>query len=590
MKTILHHLNARAQALGERPALWSKRQGTWQATSWNAYSERVRRVALGLDALGFGPGQNLLVMGFNREEWVVTSLAAMACGGAAVGIYTTSSSEQLVYIANHSGASMMVVETVAMLRLVQASLPQIPQLKVLFVMDPDSELISQAKPWSELMHVGQKSVPAHYDAMLEKLEENNLAQLIYTSGTTGNPKGVMLSHKNIVWTAQQLSLCHPTDFNDVLLSYLPLSHIAEQVCSIYGPVYNGLQVYFAESFEALPENLKEVRPTLFFGVPRVWEKFKAKAEQRIASETPTRQRIVKWARTKTLEHHRLRMAHGKPPRLLNWQYALAQRLVFKKLRARIGFDRVKVICTSAAPIGLDVLEFFTSLDLPLAEIYGQSEVTGPTTVSTLQDMKLGKLGLPMPGVEVKIADDGEILVRGDNVCQGYFRDEIATGELLQNGWLHSGDIGELDAEGFLSITGRKKEILVTSGGKKTSPALIEALLKQISPVGGALVCGDNRNYLVALLTVDPERLKSMPALGFPVGIPELIAHPAFLEWLTIQIEQRVNAKVSRFETIKKFKVLPADFGIETGELTSTLKLRRKVCELKFKREIESLYL
>jgi long-chain acyl-CoA synthetase len=400
----------------------------------------------------------------------------------------------------------------------------------------------------------------------------------------------MLTHHNLVWTTANLSRCHPTSPDDMLLSYLPLSHIAEQVCTIYGPVLNGLQVSFAESFERLPENLKEVRPTLFFGVPRVWEKFKVKAEAAIAAQSGSRRRLVQWARGVALRFHALTQAHEQAPVSLQAQYALAQRLVFAPLKARIGFDRTQVFATSAAPIGRDVLDFFASLDIVLAEIYGQSEVTGPTSVSTRDATKLGSLGRPMPGVEVRIADDGEILVRGGNVCAGYFRDEPGTAELLEGGWLHSGDLGALDGEGFLTITGRKKELLVTSGGKKTAPAFIERLLTGIEPFGHALVVGERRNHLVALLAIDPERVGPLAAReGWPADPAQLALHGPFRAWVEERIGALVNARVARFETIKKFEVLPHDFSIEGGELTPTLKMRRKVCEQKYAAIIDRLY-
>ena len=270
----------------------------------------------------------------------------------------------------------------------------------------------------------------------------------------------MVSPTVIGWHCERCTVvqhrlwCHPIPVGDTIVSYLPLAHIAEQVCSIYGPLINGLQVYFAQSFEKLPENLKEVRPTLFLGVPRVWEKFKARAEAGITTQPKNRQRVLAWARSVASRFHDDAMSHRQSSITLQAQYALAKRLVFVPLKARIGLDRAHLLATSAAPIAKEVLDFFASLDLPIAEIYGQSEVTGPTSVTTLQAMKFGKLGRPMPGVEVRIADDGEILVRGGNVCMGYFKDPAATAELLQNGWLHSGDVGLLDEDGFLQITGR----------------------------------------------------------------------------------------------------------------------------------------
>jgi long-chain acyl-CoA synthetase len=349
-------------------------------------------------------------------------------------------------------------------------------------------------------------------------------------------------------------------------------------------------VYFARSFEAVPQHLKDVRPTIFFGVPRVWEKFKAKAESSMEQAKPAQRRVLAWARGVASRWHESHLAGRGTSARLDAQLLLARRLVFSKLKTRIGFERTRIFATSAAPIGKEVLDFFASIDIVLREVYGQSEVTGPTTVNTETATRLGSLGRPMNGVEVRIAGDGEILVRGENLCLGYYKDPVATSELIVNGWLHSGDVGELDAQGFLRITGRKKEIIVTSGGKKTPPAGLEALLKQISPLGNAMVVGDNKNYLVALLAIEPEQAAPLcAAKGWPTALPELVQHAGFLEHLRAEIEARVNAKTSRFEHIRKFAVLPHDFTIEGGELTSTLKVRRKVVAQKYATLIDGLY-
>jgi long-chain acyl-CoA synthetase len=588
MKTMIHLLNEQSRKLNEAPALWSKRDGRYQPTSWNQYARTVKHGALGLQQLGFASGQALVIIGFNREEWVTANLAAMACGGVAVGVYVTSSAEQMAYVIAHCEATMVLVENSELLDRVLSIQNQIPSVKHIFTMNRIEN--AAQKTWSDVVELGSHVDDSNYEKDLNQLKETGLAQLIYTSGTTGHPKGVMLSHHNLSWTAQQLSTCQAVSSSDIFLSYLPLSHIAEQLCTIYGPLANGLQVYFAESFEKLPENLKEARPTLFFGVPRVWEKFKSKAEQRISEQSASRQKLVSWARKQALTFHKNRMQNRPNSFSLRLKFRLAQRLVFTKLKSRIGLDRAATVATSAAPISLEVLEFFTSLDLPMLEIYGQSEVTGPTSVSTAYAAKLGKLGRAMPGVEVKIADDGEILVRGGNVCMGYFKNAEATNELIQNGWLHSGDIGEIDADGYLSVTGRKKEIIVTSGGKKTSPAGIEALIKSIAPIGSALVVGDNRNYLVAILALDLEQLPAFfKAHQFDSSATELVKDQRFLKYIEQQLEVQVNSKLSRFESIKKFVVIPNDFSIEGTELTSTLKLRRKVSEEKYRAHIEALY-
>ncbi len=587
---MVHQLHDMAERLKDSPALWTRRGGGWVPTSWRQYARRVRDFALGLQSLGFAPRQALAVMGFNREEWVVAALGAMASGGVAVGVYTTSSSEQLAYVADHCEAPIVLLENEDSLERLEGVRGLLPRLRHVILMDPPATPREGVLTFSEVCERGARGNDADYYARLDALQPGDLAQLIYTSGTTGHPKGVMLSHRNLCWTTVHLSSCHPTGPDDVLLSYLPLSHIAEQVATIYGPLVNGLQVYFAQGFEQLAENLREVRPTLFLGVPRVWEKFKAKVEAGIASQPRSRQRVVAWARDVARRFHDDAMNHRQSSITLQGQYALARRLVFQPLKARIGLDRAHLLATSAAPIAREVLEFFASLDLVIAEIYGQSEVTGPTSVSTASAIKFGKLGRPMPGVEVRLADDGEILVKGGNVCLGYYKDPAATAELLEGGWLHSGDVGQLDEDGYLQITGRKKELIVTSGGKKTSPAHLEGLLKGIEPIGNALVVGEGRNYLVALLALDPERVGAFARQrGFPGEARALASHAPFRVYLEAALEREVNARVARFEQLKRFEVLPQDFSVEGGELTSTLKVRRKVCEAKYADVIARLY-
>jgi long-chain acyl-CoA synthetase len=589
-KTMVHQLHDVAERLKDEPALWTKRGDGWVPTSWRQYAQRVRDFALGLQSLGFTPGSALTITGFSREEWVVAALGAMASSGVSVGVYTTASAEQVAYVTGHCEARIAVVENEGYLDTLLSVKSQLPKLEHIILMDAPAVPREGVLTFAEVLARGAGANEADYYARLEALDPNGLAQLIYTSGTTGNPKGVMLSHHNLCWTTVHLSQCHHVGEGDRLVSYLPLSHIAEQVCTIYGPLVNGLQVYFAQSFEKLPENLREVRPTLFLGVPRVWEKFKAKAEAGIAAQPKNRQRVLAWARSVATRYHQDAMSHRQSSITLQAQYALAKRTVFAPLKARIGLDEAHLLATSAAPIAREVLEFFTSLDLPIAEIYGQSEVTGPTSVTTLDAMKLGKLGRPMPGVEVRIADDGEILVKGGNVCMGYFKEPEATAELIQNGWLHSGDVGQLDEDGFLQITGRKKEIIVTSGGKKTAPSNLEGMLKSIEPIGNAMVVGDGKNYLVALLALDPERVGEFAKKkGFPADPKALVANDAFKTYVKEAIEREVNSRVAKFETIKRFEVLPHDFTIEGGELTSTLKVRRKIVAKKYAAEIDRLY-
>lgn len=589
-KTMVHVLNDRAAQLRDRPALWSPRKGHYAPTSWRQYAQRVRHFSLGLMELGLQADESMGIIGFNREEWVVAELGAMAAGAVAVGLYTTSSPDQLAYILGHCDARIVLVENAKYLETLQALRDQLPKLQHVVVMDAPASLPEGVLTYAEVLARGAAADEKPYWDRLSALKPESLGTLIYTSGTTGHPKGVMLSHENLVWTAERIGRVIGIGEDDTIVSYLPLSHIAEQICSVHAPIFSGMQVFFAESLEKLPDALKRVRPTTFFGVPRVWEKFKAKAEEGLASQPPRKQRIVRWARRIALERNRRLLEHELVPLTLEAQYQVARVAVFEPLKERIGLDRARMVATSAAPIGIDVLEFFASLDIVIHEVYGQSEVTGPTTISTPDATRFGKLGRPMLGVEVKIAEDGEVCVRGGNVCMGYYRDPEATAALIQEGWLRSGDVGEFDELGFLKITGRKKEIIVTSGGKKTAPSNIESLLRTISPVGQAVVIGDNRNYLIALLTLDPDKLTKLAAeKGWPADAEKLADHAELRRHLSDALERDVHPQLSKFESIKKFAILPRDFSIEGGELTATLKIRRKIVEAKYAALIESLY-
>jgi long-chain acyl-CoA synthetase len=398
----------------------------------------------------------------------------------------------------------------------------------------------------------------------------------------------MLSHRNLTFTADAALSLTDSTAQDVALSYLPLSHIAEQMFSIHGPITAGMKIYFAESIERVPDNLKEARPTVLFAVPRIWEKFHAGISSKLAETRGAKARIATWARSvgTRVSAHR---AKGEPlPRTLALEYALANKLVFSKLKAALGLDRARICVSGAAPVAREVLEFMASLDILVSEVYGQSEDTGPTSFNRPGAIRFGSVGTRVPGVDVRIADDGEILVRGPNVFLGYYKEPAATAETLVDGWLHSGDLGAFDAEGFLSITGRKKEILITAGGKNIAPKNLEAALKNHPLVSEAVIIGDRRKYLTALVTLDPEAVAKLCA---EQGLDPATAHGAPSVRAAIQgAVDRMNEELARVEQVKKFTVLPRAFTVQDGELTPTLKVKRKVVYEHFAAEIEAMYL
>jgi long-chain acyl-CoA synthetase len=571
-----------------RPAYYVKQGGAWRATTWASYAREVRQAGRAMMALGLGKGATVGILGFNRPEWSIADLACMSAGGAPAGIYTTCSAEEVQYILHHAEAPIAFVEDEQQWEKIAAKRDELPKLKYVVTFKGVAKIADGlVLTWDEFLARGEDVAKTDFERVVDGLEPDDLATLIYTSGTTGPPKGVMLSHRNLAWTAAALNQVTGLTQNDVSLSYLPLSHIAEQMATIHGPVTNGACVYYAESIDKVPDNLKEVRPTLLFGVPRIWEKFNAGIAAKLAEAAGIKEKLLTWARWVGAEVNAARCAGRKPTRLMEAQYELANRLVFSKLKAALGLDRGRNFVSGAAPIGKEVLEFFASLDIPIQEIYGQSEDCGPTSFNLKGRTRFGSVGVPLPGVEVKIADDEEILVKGPNVFMGYYKDEEATNAALTDGWLHSGDLGKFDADGFLHIIGRKKDIIITSGGKNITPKNIEASLKNCPLVAEAVVIGDRRKFLTALIALDEDAAEKL-ARERGMSVTELHDNSAVREEIQKAVDA-TNRTLARVETIKKFAILPRNLTVEDGELTPTLKVKRRVVNENFAEQIESMY-
>jgi long-subunit acyl-CoA synthetase (AMP-forming) len=584
--TLLQLLDATVRAHTDRPAMARKRGREWETTTWRTYRDAVRQAARALVATGVAPEQGVAILSFNRPEWFVTNLAAMAAGARPAGIYTNSTPEQCRYIAEHAEAAVAVVEDRASLEKLEGAGGRPAGVKTVVLLDGPATGAGVVT-WAEFLAAGDASHDAEVERRTAAAGPGDVASYIYTSGTTGSPKAVMLTHGNLAFIARKAQEILPIVATDRLISYLPLSHIAEQVVSHLLSIATGACVYFAESLDKLPENLREIRPHLFLGVPRVWEKVQAGIQAAGAQAGPVRRRIVAWARA-------VGLAGGyadQEGRTRPWGYGLADRLVFSKVRERLGFDAMRILAVSAAPIAKETLDFFQSLGLPIMEIYGMSECTGPTTLSLPSRYRLGRAGVAIPGTELRVAEDGEIQMRGPHVFKGYYKNEDATRETLDTeGWIHSGDIGEIDADGFLRVTDRKKEILITSGGKNIAPQHLEGKLKQIAAVSQAVAIGDRRPYVVALLTLDPARVAGeAEKAGSPARTPEDAARcPVFRAYVEKQVES-VNASLARYETIKKVALLPKELTVESGELTPTLKLKRRAILERHQDVIAALY-
>lgn len=585
-ETIVHRMLGQADKRPHSPAYFVRKDGGWVSTSWKRYVGEMRETARSLIALDLEPNQVVCILGFNRPEWVLMNLAAMASGGAAAGIYTTCSPPEVQYILHHAEAPVVLVENHDQWKKVEAELERLPNLKHVVLMK-GAEAVDHPMvlTWEQFLEKGKAVEDKAIDERMDALEPDQLAVLIYTSGTTGPPKGVMLSHRNLTFTTTEAERVIGLTADDCNLSYLPLSHIAEQVFTVHGPCTVGNAVYFAESIEKVPDNVKEVQPTVFFGVPRIWEKFYAGITAKLELAEGLKKKMVSWARTVGTQVSELRCKGEEPSGLLAIQYKLATKLIFSKLKPAIGLGRARICVSGAAPISREILEFFASLDIIVLEVYGQSEDCGPTSFNRPGKTKLGTVGPIFPGIEAKIAEDGEILVKGPNVFLGYYKEPEATAETLKDGWLYSGDLGAIDRHGFLSITGRKKEIIVTAGGKNIAPKNIEGALKNDSLISEAVVIGDRRKYLTVLVTLDEEVAKAQTKSDKASEWP---ADDEIQRAVQTAIDE-VNKDLAKVETVKKFTILPRQLTMEDGELTPTLKVKRKNVHKNWEREIEAMY-
>ncbi|MDR7550091.1 MAG: AMP-binding protein [Armatimonadota bacterium] len=579
-----------------RVALRRKRFGIWSRITWEEYAQQVRLVAHALLALGVQRGERVAVIGENRPEWLYADLGIQAIGAATTGIYTTSSPEQVHYILDHAGCRVFIVEGEEQLDKALEVRSRLPYLQHVVVMDPEG-LRAFRDPmvimWDQFLALGQDHARRYPSAVGDRMAEirpDEMAVLIYTSGTTGPPKGAMLTHRNILWTTEALGRANPLLEDDEVLSFLPLAHIAERMLSVFLPARWGYTVNFIENVDTVTQNLAEVAPTVIFAVPRVWEKLYSAVTLRVG-ENDLFKRSVYWLAVGLSRSAVRRRFSGRPvPLWLRAAVRVADWLVLLPLRRRLGLYRARLVLSGAAPISPEMLEYFWALGVPIREIYGQTEGSGPTSVHQGDAIRLGTVGRPLPGVEVRIAEDGEILVRGGNVFAGYFRDPEATAAALRDGWLHSGDIGEFDRDGFLRITDRKKDIFITSGGKNIAPQYIENKLKASPYINDAVVIGDRQRYLVALVVIDEENVtkwaqdRRLPFTTYA----DLATNPEVRALIEAEVAA-VNKTVSPPEQVKRFAVLTKRLYAEDDEVTPTLKVKRKAIMEKYADVIARLY-
>ena len=497
---------------GTKTALRYKHLGLWKDITWNDYLETVRHVSHGLMSLGFEPGDTAAVIGENSPEWVMADLGIMCAGGVTVGIYATNAAPQCEYVVSNSDAVFYFAENEEQLDKALEFRERTPLLKKIIVWDMEG-LHNFSDPmvisFEELVEMGRdhrRDHPELFDQRVAERTSDDLAVLIYTSGTTGPPKGAMLSHGNMLWVSEAMVEANPVLYDDEFLSFLPLCHIFEQLFTVLGNLRVGAVVNFIENTDTVTGNMVEVSPTVGYAVPRIWEKYHSAVMIRMTDAAWFKRQIFRLSLGVGLRHARLKLSEDPRPVWLNAAYALAHLLVFRKLKKRLGFDRMRIAFSGAAPISPDVLIFYHAIGVSLREGYGQTEGAGVTTAAHGDEIKLGTVGRPLPGCRVKIAEDGEILVNSPGVFKGYFKNPEATEDTLRDGWLHSGDVGFLDDEGFLRITDRKKDLIITAGGKNIAPQYIENQLKFSPYINDAVVLGDRRKYLTALIVIDEDNV------------------------------------------------------------------------------------
>ncbi|MCP4444159.1 MAG: long-chain fatty acid--CoA ligase [Myxococcales bacterium] len=560
--------------------------------SWSEYWEAVRETAKGLIALGHKKGECVAIAGANRTEWVICQFGIVAAGGIPAPGYPTNTTEQTAHILRNSEAKIAIADTSALLdqyRAAVASDSTLSDPQYVCMLDEGDK---DATSLDALRAKGKEEIDEELDARTASATPEDTGLLIYTSGTTGVAKGVELDGGGMLAMTESL-INHMPD-QDLSgyrsVSYLPLCHVAEQMMTNFMHLKTGGEVYFCPTIAELKDYLLEVQPTIFAAVPRVWEKFQAALEAKLGQATGVKAKLASWALKTELAAAEAEMKSGREVQSL--QRTLANKLVISKIQAALGLDQIQMAGTAAAPISVDTLRFFASIGLKLQEWYGMSETTGIVSGNPLGKIRFGTVGLPVSGVEIKIADDGEIIAKGRNMTRGYLRMPEKTAELIdEDGWLRTGDLGSFDKDGYLKITGRKKDILITAGGKNVAPAEMESLISPIPGVAQVVVVGDRQPYLSALITFDVENLSAFAGVvgAKDLTIEALASNEAVQEHLQKQIEEICNSKVARYQTIKKICSLPVEFSVDGGELTPTMKVRRNVVYEKYASEIDSLY-
>ena len=585
-----------AHTRGEDPALREKRLGVWEERSWWGYLEQVRAAAMALLDVGVGAGDHVAILSENREEWVFSDLGAQSIGARSVGVYPTNPEPEVAYVLEHSGASIVIAEDQEQVDKLVAIRDETPLVHTVVVVDPrgtrdyrDDRLTS----WRSFVSRGMQLAEQQPDVVYEHisgLDPDDACMVVYTSGTTGPPKGAMLTSRNVTVTADAAVATFGYGTDEQVLSYLPLCHVAEKIFTLYLPLATGATVHFGESIDTVTEDLREVSPTVFVGVPRIWEKMHSNVLVKLQDTSWLKRSLFAYFSRQGQRIVEQQQAGSEPSWLDRARWRVGDLLVYRPLQERLGLRRCWFPISGAAPVAPDLLWWFHGIGVPIVEGYGQTECAGASHASPPGEARIGTVGRSLPGVECRIADDGEVLVRGETVFLGYLHDPQATAETIDaDGWLHTGDIGVVDGEGRLSITGRKKDIIITAGGKNLSPEQIENALKTSPYVKEAVAIGDGRKYVSALIQIDYDNVgdwASRRGITY-TSFADLAANPDVVELIQSEVNE-ANKDLARVENVRAFRLLPKELHQDDDELTATQKVRRKTFLERYQDLIEEM--
>lgn len=566
-----------------------KKDGSYTPISTDEFGKDVKHFALGLRELGYEAGDKLIILSENRPEWVMTDLASLCLGGISVPIYTSLVPEQIQYIIDNSDAKVVVFSDEEMwekIKAIQSELAKVEHYITCQADGPEGTLT-----FADVQKRGEKLAedqPDLFEELALKVKPDDVASIIYTSGTTGVPKGVMLKHSNFVSNVQAVLKVIEFTHKDTVLSFLPLSHVLERMVT-FAYLSKGCSIGYAESIETVAENLLEIRPHIMVSVPRVFEKIYAKVMDNVLASSSLKRKIFFWAAKIGREYGKNKLLNQSVSGFLQFKKKIAHKLVFSKIIEKTG-GRVRFFVSGGAPLSKDIAEFFYAMGLIILEGYGLTETSPVIAVNTLEDIKFGSVGKIMPGVEVKIAEDGEILTKGPHVMKGYYKMEAATQEVIKDGWFYTEDVGYLDDEGFLTITDRKKDIIVTAGGKNVAPQPIENILKTNPYISSAVIIGDKRKFISALIVPNFEKLEEYANANniSYSDYGDLVKNDMVVNFIESEIN-RATPGLASYEKVKKVALLDREFEIEKGEITPTLKVKRNIIEQKYRGIIDNIY-